>query len=310
MLLLWRVLQFYVRFFLSFTAIGHSVRSLLWKALEADFTGQTWLVTGASGGIGKAVALAAAHAGARVIIAGRSAEKLEAVVREAGPDLDITAETADLSLMREVATLVDRLAGQKIDVLVNNVGVLLNRHSLTDEGHETSFATNILGHYLLTEKLLEAGSLGPGSAVINMSSGGMHNAPLVLEPMNAMTPERFNGVAAYAMHKRAMAVLTDHWQAQHGELRFYLTHPGWVDTDGVKTSLPTFRKLLKWVLRDADQGADTALWLAARRPEPKPETVWLDRAARPAHAFKRTRASKHAPVDLVAFLDGATRKRR
>ena len=309
MVLLWRVLQFYGRFFLSFTAIGYRARSLFWKALKADFTGQTWLVTGASGGIGKAIALAAAHAGARVIIAARSAEKLEAAAKEAGPGPDIAAETADLSLMREVAALADRLAGRKIDVLVNNVGVLLNRHGLTGEGHETSFATNLLGHYLLTERLLEAGCLGPGSAVINMSSGGMYNAPLVLQPMNAPTPERFNGVAAYALHKRAMAVLTDHWQAQHGERRFYVTHPGWVDTEGVKTSLPTFRKLLKSVLRDADQGADTTLWLAASGPEPRPDTVWFDRAARPAHAFSRTRASKHAPADLIAFLDGLAGKK-
>lgn len=308
MVLLWRILQFYGRFFFSFTAIGYGVRSLFWKSVKHDFSGQTWLVTGASGGIGKAIALAAARAGAQVILAARSAEKLEVAIRDAEPGLDTTAETADLSLMREAAALAERLAGRNIDVLVNNVGVLLNHHSLTDEGHETSFATNLLGHYLLTEKLLEAGCLGPGSAVINMSSGGMYNAPLTLAPMNPKTPERYNGGVAYALHKRAMAVLTDHWQTRHRGRRFYLTHPGWVDTEGVKSSLPTFRRLLKSVLRNADQGADTTLWLAATRPEPRPDAVWFDRAARPAHAFKRTRASKHAPGDLVALLEDATRK--
>lgn len=309
MALLWRILQFYGRFFVSFTAIGYGIRSLFWKPAKYDFSGQTWLVTGASGGIGRAIARAAAQAGAQAIIAARSGGKLEDVMRDAAPGLEITAEVADLSLMREVAALAERLAGRKIDVLVNNVGVLLNRHCLTDEGHETSFATNILGPYLLTNALMDSGTLRPGSAVINMSSGGMYNAPLTLAPMNATTPERFNGVAAYALHKRAMAVLTDHWQAQHGDPRFYLTHPGWVDTAGVKSSLPTFRKLLKWVLRDADEGADTALWLAATRPAPRPDTVWFDRAARPAHAFRRTRASRHAPGDLIAFLDGLTGKK-
>ena len=87
-------------------------------------------------------------------------------------------------------------------------------------------------------------------------------------------------------------------------IAFYVMHPGWADTDGVKRSLPRFRKILRPILRDAASGADTALWLAGTRPaQPERELVWFDRAIRPAHVYERTRASKDTPQSLVAYLE-------
>jgi hypothetical protein len=81
-------------------------------------------------------------------------------------------------------------------------------------------------------------------------------------------------------------------------------HPGWADTDGVKRSLPRFRKILRPILRDAASGADTALWLAGTRPtQPEHELVWFDRAIRPAHVYERTRVTKDTPQSLVAYLE-------
>ena len=99
---------------------------------------------------------------------------------------------------------------------------------------------------------------------------------------------------AYAVHKRG-----------HGAsgLRCYVMHPGWADTDGVKTAMPNFRRRLRTVLRNAAQGADTALWLAATRPADKgAEAFWFDRAPRAAHAFPHTMRSKYKAEDLAAFL--------
>ena len=70
--------------------------------------------------------------------------------------------------------------GERIDVLVNNVGLLLDRFELTAEGLETSFVTNLLSHYVLTEGLRAAGRFADGAAVVNMSSGGMYGSPLRL----------------------------------------------------------------------------------------------------------------------------------
>jgi dehydrogenase/reductase SDR family protein 12 len=213
----------------------------------------------------------------------------------------------DLSLIsdtrRAAAAILAR--GSRVDVLVNNVGLLLDDLSTTPEGFETSYATNLLTHWVLTEALLQSAALAPQATVIEMSSGGMYNAPLTLDYMGMKDPRKYNGVYAYAVHKRGQAELVKYWQRRHGAggLRCYVMHPGWADTDGVKTAMPNFRRRLRSVLRDAAQGADTALWLAATRPPAdEPEAFWFDRAPRSAHAFPHTVISKHTPEDLAGFL--------
>ena len=68
--------------------------------------------------------------------------------------------------------------------------------------------------------------------------------------------------------------------------------------------MPRFRKILQLILRDAESGADTALWLAATRPsQPEQELVWFDRKVRTAHVYPRTQATKDTPQSLVAFLE-------
>jgi dehydrogenase/reductase SDR family protein 12 len=309
-----KIATFYGRFLPSFSRIGYGVRRLGWTQPPMDFTDQHWLVTGASGGIGAAIARDANRHGATVVAAARSAGKLDAV-RQEGTAHPGRFEPAvvDLALQRDVERFVDELAaaGQHFDVLVNNVGVLLDDHELTSEGREMSFATNLLNHYLLTESMVRRGLLHSGSIVISMSSGGMYNVPLMIAPLNVLKPAAYNGVAAYGFHKRAQVALTGYWNARYGNrgITFYVMHPGWADTAGVKRSLPRFRKILRPVLRDELAGADTALWLAAVRPPvPAGEHIWFDRAARPAHAFARTRAAIDAPEAVAAYLESELAK--
>ncbi|MCC6170597.1 MAG: SDR family NAD(P)-dependent oxidoreductase [Gammaproteobacteria bacterium] len=306
-----KVAAFYGRFTLSFTQIGHRARRLGWDRITPDFRGQTWLVTGASGGLGGWIATEAARHGATVIAAARSAAKLEALrdaARAAGVS-GIEIETCDFSLQADTARLVGRLqaANRRIDVLVNNVGVLNDDLQLTSEGREASFTISLLSHYLLTEGLVRRGLLcTPGGLVINMTSGGGYNAPLGTAFMNITEPAKFNGTVAYAFHKRGQMVLNQYWRDTYGSrgLTFYVMHPGWADTEGVKRSLPRFRRILKSVLRDAASGGDTAIWLAATRPpQPEQELVWFDRAIRPAHVYARTRATRDTPQSLVAYLE-------
>jgi hypothetical protein len=73
-----------------------------------------------------------------------------------------------------------------------------------------------------------------------------------------------------------------------GRIGVDATHPGWVDTPGVATSLPTFRKITGPVLRDVDSGADTTVWLAGTRPA-ETGRLWHDRRPRPTHFLRRTR---------------------
>jgi dehydrogenase/reductase SDR family protein 12 len=306
-----KVAAFYGRFTLSFTQVGFRARSLLWPALKADFSGQNWLVTGASGGLGRYIALEAARHGAQVTIAARGAAKLQQVVDEARASgtKNINTAVCDFSLQSDTARLVRELAesGRKIDVLVNNVGVLNDDHSLTAEGREASFTINFLSHYLLTEGLIRRGVFSANRPlVINMASGGGYNVPLSTAMLNMVDPKTFNGTAAYGFHKRGQIVLNQHWRSTYGPrgIGFYVMHPGWADTDGVKRSLPRFRKILKSILRNTASGGDTAIWLAATRPsQPEAEAVWFDRKLRPAHVYERTRISKETPQSLVAWLD-------
>jgi dehydrogenase/reductase SDR family protein 12 len=306
MAMLLKIIQFYGRFLLSFSAIGFWWRQLFWPPFKPDFTGQTWLVTGASGGLGKSIVQQAAKAGATVLAAARSESKLKELIADSGAaGSNIIPVVADFGLQSSTAALIDKLnsEGRKIDVLVNNVGILLDDLAITAEGRETSFATNILTHFQLTEKGIETGLIKPDATVINMSSGGMYNAPLLVSKMNVTDPKQYRGVFAYAVHKRGQAELTKYWAQKYRAMKFYVMHPGWAKTDGVKTSLPRFYKILNTVLRDGYQGSETAIWLAATKPNCEPGAFWLDREPRSSHAFPATRITKNVPADLVAYLE-------
>ena len=217
-----KALTFYARFAPSFTRIGYLARGLPLRSGGKSLAGQSWLVTGATGGIGRALALSAARRGARVIAVGRNAEKLKALAdegrrqKEGGPfetiERDLSLVADNLSLAEEVGPL---------DALINNVGNLPPEHRLTPEGFEQSYATSLLGQFALTEALLEQGKLD-GAAVVNMASGGMYNAPLDNSLLD-LPPDRYNGFLAYAANKRAQLALADHWAAR---VDAYTMHPG------------------------------------------------------------------------------------
>lgn len=293
---------FYARFAIPFSRIGFR-RRVGEAGLDADFSGQRWVVSGATGGIGRAIVLGAASRGATVRALGRDVRKLEALAKQATGAGRIQPVPVDLSLMREVARAASEIAAAgTVDVLVHNVGVMCHEFRQTPEGLELGFATNLLGHWVLDQGLRRGGALHGGSAIISMSSGGMYGAALDLEALQAPDAARHDGFTAYAQHKRAQVELTHYWNSLGpGQPRAWVMHPGWVDTDGVRSALPGFRKVFKPVLRTAQDGADTALWLAATRPDTG-EGIWLDRHRDSEHAFGFTRAGAKA-TGLVPMLD-------
>lgn len=295
-------LFFYARFGLPFTTIGYARRVALRPAAAFDFRGQTWWVTGASGGIGRAIALGALRAGASVHALARDPAKLQELRFTAGIDgARLQPVVVDLSSVAAVRALAER--APQIDVLVHNVGVMLHQHRQTAEGVEASFATNVLAPFAHTAALTRSGALSPRSLIISVSSGGAYGARLDLHALESLDPEGHDGFMAYAQHKRAQIELTRHWNAPAEGPRALVMHPGWVDTDGVRSALPRFRRVLKRFLRSPEQGADTVLWLAASRPEPDPSGgIWLDRHRDPEHAFAISRGGVGAD-QLAAFLD-------
>lgn len=288
----------------TFTNIGYQCRRSAWQDTTWRFSGQRWLVTGASAGIGRQIAHTAADAGATVMAAARRLDPLLALAGAIRTGTGaIEPAVIDLALKASVDTVIERVAsGGPLDVLVNNVGVLLDDSPLTSEGYDLAFATNLLMPFHLTTALRERGLLKTDATVITMSSGGMYNVPLTLDDLARQM--RGDGVLAYARHKRAQVALNSYWRNHFGpNCQHYVMHPGWVDTPGVEQSLPLFQLMMRPLLRNASAGADTALWLAQTRPaQPTAEGVWFDRKLRPEHAMASTRrgASKDQLVQFLA----------
>lgn len=304
-----KIFAFYMRFTPSYTKVGYLARGLFLRPFARDFAGQRWLVTGASGGLGKALLHAAARGGAQVTAVARNAEKLAAAVRELPADKQnlVTTRVADMALQTSTQALLDELIAQPetYDVLMNNVGVLNTELIVTEEGREASYVTNILSHFLLTEGLAQHNRLAPSATIVNMTSGGMYGAPLGTALLDVTDPETYSGKVAYAFSKRGQAALTGYWNETLGPkgVSSYVVHPGWARTAGVKRSLPVFWKIQNLILRSPAQGADTALWLAATRPAVVAEEhVWFDRKVRTAHMFEHSKKPMCTVQELVDYL--------
>jgi NAD(P)-dependent dehydrogenase (short-subunit alcohol dehydrogenase family) len=146
--------------------------------------------------------------------------------------------------------------------------------------------------------------------VIFVSSGGMYTRRLDLSDLG-WEQRPYDGVLAYAQTKRMQVVLAEQWaQALAGSgVTVHAMHPGWAETAGVRGSLPRFHALTRRVLRTPEQGADTIVWLAVRRPAPPTGGFWFDRRARSTHYLPWTR---EAPADrdrLWAMCERATADR-
>ena len=268
------------------------------------------VITGANSGLGLATAISLAHAGADLSLVIRNPDNAQSLrdtlFRETGRE-DIVIEIADLSLMSEVSRLSNRLVrqGKPIDVLVNNAGALFNDYGETAEGFERSFALLLLSPYLLTTSLhpLLAGHAQP-ARVINVVSGGMYTEQLVCKRL-IMKPERYNGPRAYARAKRALTVITELWATEWEKDNIVVNamHPGWADTPGVASALPTFKKITQKVLRNAQEGADTIIWLArATEADKVSGKLFLDRESRTPHLLKKTEEAPAERKQLEVFL--------
>jgi NAD(P)-dependent dehydrogenase (short-subunit alcohol dehydrogenase family) len=276
--------------------IGYKLRKRSWDPIDESLDGRTVIVTGATSGLGKATALDLARLGADLILVGRNPDKTERVraeiAAETGND-QVRSEIADLSLMTEIRSLADRLLANEpaIHVLVNNAGTLFVERSETAEGIESTLATNLLGHFLLTNLLIPRLVESAPSRIINVASGGMYSQRISIGNLQNDQGE-YQGAAAYARTKRGQVILTEMWADQLKDKGVTVSsmHPGWADTPGVVESLPTFHKLTRPFLRTPAEGADTIVWLAASdEASDRTGLFWMDREPRPTHKSSRTK---------------------
>lgn len=294
----------------SFTNAGYWLHSRSHQAIEEDLSGKTALITGGTGGLGRAAAGELARLGARVVVVGRSAGKLEAAQREISGESE--GYRADLSLMTEIRDLADRILGHepRIDVLINNVGVLLPERQITSEGIEKTVATDLAGHFLLTNLLIPRLVGSSPARIVNVTSGGMYSERIRPDDLQFERRE-YGGAKAYAHAKRGQVILTEMW-AQRLEgtgVTVHAMHPGWARTPGVERSIPTFNAIMKPLLRTPAQGADTIVWLAAaEEPAATSGELWFDRRPVAKHFLDRTRETpedRHALWAALVELTGS-----
>lgn len=279
----------------GYTRLGMAVRQRFWSPLDPDaLAGSTVMVTGANSGIGKAIAAGAAELGATVLLTVRDRTRgadARAEILADVPGADIQIERCDVSNLAGVRAFAADLMSRvpRLDAIVHNAGVMPPERTRTDEGHELSLVTHVLGPVLLTELLLPALVAAPDPRVILMSSGGMYTQKLPVDDIEYRNG-KYRPAVAYARSKRIQVALTpllaDRWAEQ--SVMVASMHPGWADTPGVATSLPGFRRLTGPALRTPEQAADTAVWLAATTPTPESGQFWHDRAVRPTHYLPST----------------------
>lgn len=265
--------------------------------------GKTCLVTGATAGIGYVTARELARAGARVLIVARTPEKGADAARRIAEETGgkaVEALAADLSSQADVRALAREVKARtdRLDVLINNAGVILLKRREGVDGIETTFAVNHLAYFLLTNLLLDLLKASSPARIVNVASHAHRGGRINFDDLGGR--EYYSGWRAYQQSKLANVLFTR-------ELAKALTgtgvtanavHPGWVNSQ-------IFRDegFGGWVMRKAaglfavspERGAETTLYVATS-PDLQGESggyysrckpARISRAARDAAAARR-----------------------
>lgn len=229
--------------------------------------GKTIVITGANTGIGRHTALALARAGARVVLAGRSLERTEPVLRELraldAPDPEfVELDLGRLASVYQAAGAVTKVA-PTIDILINNAG-LAGHRGRTADGFEIQFGVNHLGPFLFTLLLLEHATFPEASRIVTVASRAHTRVPtLDLEHVTEPTRSR-TGFKEYCNSKLANVLFS--WELSRRMagtgVRTYSLHPGVVATD-IWRRIPSFAaSFAKRFMITAEEGAQTTLYCA------------------------------------------------
>lgn len=242
--------------------------------MGVNMKGQVAVVTGANAGIGRATAQALAQMGARVLVCGRSRGRLEeavASIRAQVPGAELVPLVADLSSVNEVRALAQEIRAQteRLDVLINNAGVGVDRRQETRDGLELTFAVNHLAAFVLTTELLDLLQASAPARVITVSSGN-HAAARELDLEDLQSQERYAWQEVYARSKLCNILFTRELARRLAGtgVTANCLHPGVIATEfGAGGDLRGFNALLfrvlKWFLPGPERGARTSVYLAS-----------------------------------------------
>ena len=301
----------------SFTRTGYAVRRRLfgWDDPDAwSLVGRTVVLTGPTSGLGRETAGSFARMGARLVLVGRDEARLgrtrAEITAESGNEA-ITTVVADMSSLESVRAAADEILARepRLDVLVDNAGAMFAERGETAEGFERTFATMVLGPFVLVSRLAPRLAESLDGRIVAVTSGGMYTQSLPLDDL-MFEQGSYEGARAYARAKRAQVALVREWARRLRPTGIIANamHPGWADTPGLAASLPGFRERVGGLLRTPAEGADTILWLAAA-PGGRAISgrLFLDRRVRPFDRIPSTRlsaADRRELWDRVVALTG------
>ena len=241
----------------------------------ADMTDKTVVITGANSGIGKQTALALAEAGAKVVITARDLGKGEAALstlRAHSPSSLgelVIFDLGDLGEVRSGASQILAICG-RIDVLVNNAGLVLSERRESTDGFEATFAINYLGPFLLTTLLMDRLRQSAPARIVNVASTAHKAVRHGLDFDDLQSTKRYRGLEVYSRSKLATIYFTTELarRLQRTGVTANCLHPGTVATgygrDGDSGGFLAFGlKIAAPFLLTPEQGARTPIYLAS-----------------------------------------------
>lgn len=222
--------------------------------------GKTILITGGNSGIGYYAALALAKVGADVVIAGRNAERIEQAVRDIqAKDIagSVKAGIVDLASLKSVEEYVDQFQTKypRLDVLINNAGIMMPPAATTKDGIESQFGVNFIGHFALTGRLYNILKSTSGSRVVTLSSIAHRGAQIDFDNLRLEKP--YDTVREYYQSKLADIIfaleLGRRAETNGDDIVSVACHPGFTKTKLQRHVDPSM--LAKFTFMDTWQGA-------------------------------------------------------
>jgi NAD(P)-dependent dehydrogenase (short-subunit alcohol dehydrogenase family) len=241
------------------------------ESANGEMGGKVVLITGGTSGIGRAAATALAAMGAEVVVTGRDRDRGETAIEEIRRDSGnerVSLMLADLSVQAEARGLAEefRERHDRLDVLVNNAGLVRSRRVETPDGLELTLAVNHLAPFLLTNLLLDLLKKSAPSRVITVSSEARRGASIDFDDLQS--ERRYRGFPVYGMTKMANILFT-YELAERLEGTGVVAnclHPGAVSTNFAQNNrgpIALLFRLFKPFMRSPEQGADTLVYLAS-----------------------------------------------
>lgn len=277
-----------------------------------DLSGRHGIVTGASSGIGLEVTKKLLQQRMDCQLIGRDLEKLKNNIKSDHTVSFTEYHCLDLSDLKKVYSFALDGVKTPLDLIIHNAGDMPHSLTITKDGFEQMFASQVLAPFILTKTLADLGKLRQGCRILFVSSGGMYLQKLDLSDL-LFEKRSYNKYTGYANAKRAQVILSELFSKKYPQYLFSSMHPGWADTPGVRYSMPLLKKLLNKRLRSAEEGADTILWLAMTNDYPNGK-FWFDRKQAKTTILNLNKSSKNDDEllwkyceSILAWIKGPSR---